>query len=402
MARVVFLLVLTVGIASQAMAAKRVSVAELEQLLAAAHGQSDGKVAKQLSELELTERASSVRLARWETEFPGHHCHEALTELADASAFLSLPAADIPANPPPDVEEQNAMFARAFQYVNTTISKLPNFYATRRTEHFEDTPAQATIERGSATPIGRGARSTGLSSSAIGQSSYEPIHLAGKSTVTVSYQDGFELRGSKKIDIRKFVSSQQGLNTAGEFGPILSVALGDAIMGKIFWSHWEQGSTALAANGIEAVFRFTVPQEKSSFSVVVPHGRTVDELHPAYHGEIAIDPANGDILRISVVADLAPPYQSMTNSVLVEYGSIPIGGTNYICPVKSVALSKAPFYVSEGGKLDGVSPMRTQVNDVAFIDYHLFRAEARILTGESVGKQETPADIAPPPAQSPR
>ena len=48
------------------MAATPITVAELEQLLAAAHGQSDGKVAKQLSDLELTERASSIRLARWE------------------------------------------------------------------------------------------------------------------------------------------------------------------------------------------------------------------------------------------------------------------------------------------------------------------------------------------------
>lgn len=98
MRRILFLLV-ALGVALQAFAAhhvNRMSIGEFEKMLAAIHGQSDGKVAHQVAEVELTERASSARLAQWEAEFPGRHCREVLTELADNSALLDLPASEIP------------------------------------------------------------------------------------------------------------------------------------------------------------------------------------------------------------------------------------------------------------------------------------------------------------------
>jgi hypothetical protein len=36
-------------------------------------------------------------------------------------------------------------------------------------------------------------------------------------------------------------------------------------------------------------------------------------------------------------------------------------------------------------------PLLTEVNDVAFTDYHLFRAESRILTGADVTNEAPPA-----------
>src|SRR5208337_2977975 len=157
--RIVLMLMFAMGIASQAMAATRVNIYEMEQMLSAAQGESDGKVAKQLSGLKLTERASSIRLVRWETQFPGKHCHEALTMLADASAFLDLPAADMPANAPPDLQAQKTMLLKTIDYVNSTITRLPNFYATRKTEYFEESPAATTMEAVNISAIGRGSRS---------------------------------------------------------------------------------------------------------------------------------------------------------------------------------------------------------------------------------------------------
>jgi hypothetical protein len=382
--RIVLLLALTVGIASQAMAATPITVAELEQLLAAAHGQSDGKVAKQLSDLELTERASSIRLARWEAEFPGRHCHEALTELADASAFLDLPAADLPATAPPDEDAQKAMLARTVEYVNKTVSRLPNFYATRRTEHFEDSPPRQTTGPsigGRASALG----GRGISAISSEQSSYVPMHSAGSSNVTVSYRDGYELRGSKKVDPSR-MGQTPGLNTAGEFGPILSLVLDNAMRSQRTWGHWEQ-----TASGVAAVFRYSVPRGQSSYFVTLQHNGTIQQVFPAYHGEIAIDPADGAILRVTVVADFAPPYNQEVSSIMVEYGSVSIGGAPYICPVKSVAFSKTAAFPGENGSPNQPPPLQTRFNDVAFIDYHIFRAEARILTGDSVSNEEPPA-----------
>jgi hypothetical protein len=390
MSRIIFLLLLTAGIASHALAAKRVSIDQFEQLLAAAHGQSDGKVAGQISDLELTERASSIRLARWETDFPGHHCHEAFTELADASAFLDLPAADMPIYSAPDRQTQKTMLEKANDFVNKTFSRLPNFYATRKTEHFEDTPAHQTLENIGMPATGRGVRSAGGPSVSSEISQYRPMHGSGKSSETVGYRDGYELRNSQKIDRSKMSQPGHSLTTSGEFGPILSVVLQDSGRGKTTWGFWEQG-----AGGVEAVFRYTVPAGIGSYMVSLPRGKRTEQIFPAYHGEIAVDPASGDILRITVVADLAPPNEEVMTAILVEYAATLIGGTSYICPVRSVALSKMPGDTGDDGKQAQSSLVQTQLNDVAFTNYHLFRTESRILTGSSAIGEEPPAGPSP-------
>ena len=48
-----------------AFAARQLTVAQFEQLLFADHGESDAKLADQFAGVELTERASAARLARW-------------------------------------------------------------------------------------------------------------------------------------------------------------------------------------------------------------------------------------------------------------------------------------------------------------------------------------------------
>jgi hypothetical protein len=361
--RIWALLLLLVGLAIPASAAERVTIEQFEQILAGVWGRSDGDVAWRIKNLELTERASRVRRARWQAEFPGRHCHEALTVLADASAFLDLPAADMPADPPPSLDARRQMLSKTIAYVTTTTTRLPNFYATRATESFKDSPRR---------PWGIGKVTT-----------YAPLHLVGTSKVIVSYRDGRELRNSKPVvDLRKVAPSANGISTTGEFGPILRIVLGDAVRGRLMWAYWEQGAT-----GREAVFRYSVLQVKSNFTVYIPHGGRLDQIHPAYHGEIAIDPASGSILRISEIADLAPPYQSFVSSIQVEYAPVTLGAAEYICPVKSIALFKMPVGGSNPGPHSGASPSETDLNDVVFTDYHLFRSEARVITSGAVGEQ---------------
>ena len=114
------------GSAWPAMAAKSVTVGQLEQLLDTLRGKSDGKVAQELSDLELTERVSPTRLAHWEKDFPGSKSHEALTKLADLAAFLNPPAGDVDPIPGPDSATQERMLEMAAEYVKTTITRLPN------------------------------------------------------------------------------------------------------------------------------------------------------------------------------------------------------------------------------------------------------------------------------------
>src|ERR1700722_20597961 len=72
------LLLLLAGTVPPAFSAKAITLEKVDQLLIHAHGKPDAKVAKQLFNLELTERVNSARFARWEAELPGPNSRQAL------------------------------------------------------------------------------------------------------------------------------------------------------------------------------------------------------------------------------------------------------------------------------------------------------------------------------------
>jgi hypothetical protein len=352
----------------------------MDLLLEEYKGESDGKVAGQLADMELTERASSARLAHWETEFPGRRCHEILTELADASSFLELPESDKLAQPTPNTDGQKAMLMKTVDYLNQALTRLPNFFATRKTEYYEDKPPVQTVQGYDNGLSGR--RGGGIPTVTQGASTAERIHIVDHASEPVGYQNGYEMRGAKRLDSTVLDQPVKGLTTVGEFGPILAVVFPDAVRGKINWGYWEQGAT-----GALAVFRYKVPASESQYLVQFPRGKETLKVLPAYHGEISIDPESGAIMRITIVPDFVPPYELVTEGMMVEYGPVGLGGSSYICPLKGVALAVMPM----SDPTSNAYPLQTQLNDVAFTDYHLFRSESRI-----VPAQDAPGDAAPP------
>lgn len=96
-----------------ALAGKPVTVAQLEQALNDAHRQPDAETARQLSGLVLTERLSSAKLSALKAGRPGPKAQQALVALADTSAFLNPPSAEIPADAAPDLTEQRRIMAQA-------------------------------------------------------------------------------------------------------------------------------------------------------------------------------------------------------------------------------------------------------------------------------------------------
>jgi hypothetical protein len=152
----------------------------------------------------------------------------------------------------------------------------------------------------------------------------------------------------------------------------------DASQSKLVWSHWEQG-----AAGPEAVFRYAVPAEKSHYQVKAGwciEGSVREFLRPqefnGYQGEIAVDPANGTILRLILRAEPKPTDPFVHADIVVEYGPVEIGGKTYICPVRGVAL-----LLEVDCNLPGTSPglLQTSLNDVVFHQYHLFGSHSRVL-----------------------
>jgi hypothetical protein len=378
-------------------ASRRVTVERLEQLIAAAHGKTDADVAERLSGLELTERLSEAEVDRLRASLPGVKSQLTLVAIADASAFLSPPAHEIVSAPGPGNAAQRQMLDLTVDYAGKALSRLPNFFAKRETTLFMDAPVTAAY-----------------GTLAIFQS----LEPAAKSSATVLYRGGKQVVDAVGTNGSKSGSVEVGLITSGEFGPMLGTVLSDAAQGTVAWSRWEQGD-----HGQEAVFRYTVPKEKSHYDVKfccvsMKGGRSVFQRLSGYHGEIAIDPETGTILRLTMQADLKPAYPMARADLMVEYGPVEIGGKTYTCPQRSIAIARGyepeppsgranagPLNFS--GMLDSQSApdptasvpevLQTLLNHVVFREYHLFRSDARILPGDDTELDRNPPASEPEP-----
>jgi VWFA-related protein len=381
-----------------AFAAKRMTVEQLQQTLAAdgAEHRSDDFEARQLAEVKLTDRLSMPTLQALIATSAGPKTTQSLRYLADASAFLTPVATEIPANPAPDLATQKAIIANTVHYVARTLPTLPNFTATRVTQQLVD--SVLALRAGYGESLGG-------------------LFLVKTFHVPVSYRDGAEIiedaplsTSAKKRDVHKNAKDvavpTQGLSSRGEFGPILSTVLIDAARGKLGWARWEllDGKTV-------AVFQFSVDRSVSHFSTKfweasrpetagsLPNsplgGRRGDRAaavpvndsaplpqrneFAGYHGLLSVDPDTGAILRIAIEAESRPGDEVQGAAMLVEYGPVQIGETTYICPTHSIAIltSDDPYQLTPTSPIQNVTELH--LNDVEFTEYHRFGSESTVI-----------------------
>jgi VWFA-related protein len=379
------------ALAVPAWAVKRVTVEQLKETLAAAEQShaSDEAAAKQLSETRLTARLSPALLEAMVASSPGPKTTHALRAIADDAAFLDPPAEEIPSTPAPDFATQKAIMAAAIHYVARTLPGMPNFLATRVTEHYVDTL--------------RG----------MPQQEFEPAgpsNWLGTYRSPIAYRDGREtddpamLEAAVKVDKEQQKAASRlsfGLSSWGEFGPILQVVITDAAKGKLGWRRWQtEGGKQIAD------FQFSVNKAYSHYAVrycckmvttnsgsAGSYGNTrgqpgansygtLTQGAPSvylagYHGDLEIDPETGTILAISVIADLPPEDDIQSAAMRVEYGPVKIGETTRTCPTHSVSISVVrEMYLDSGAQR---STNRTMVNDVQFTNYRRFGSEATLV-----------------------
>ena len=373
---IVFSLVLG-SIAVPAEAARRVSVAQLEQMLTAdrAKRRSDIEIAKRIAGIELSERLTQDGLKRLQQPFAGDsRTATALFLLADRSAFMDLPVSELPTAPPPETREQQHLLEMVRKFALETLPQLPNLLATRTTYSFDDSPQELAP--------GEYPQRAGM-------------HLIGSAKTEVSVNR--ERSGQPSGSAGNTASS--GLTTWGEFGSALLIILSDSARGKMTWSHWES-----APAGMMAVFHYEVPKSASHFEVdtsvqelqsngepvrmagarakdapdMSRSSRTI-RTKPGYQGSLWIDPTTGTITRLTLVADLKGNPRFDRGAILVEYGPVQIANKSLICPLRSLALSTAPATVNST-----ISGAPTEwVNENLFSDYHLFSSTSRIVTEQA-------------------
>ena len=308
-----------------------------------------------LGGLELSERLSGVELARWKATMPGEKSRQALGLLADTAAFLDPPVLAGSGATTPEMDAQLQMVTLGIQYVKSVLPRLPNFTATRETRHYREMK-----------PVGQHGEETMLP--------HAPMHAVGDAVETLLYRNGEETVEPTEMAHMSIGVAEGGLTTQGVFGPMLGIVMGDAIRGTLTWGRWEQD-----ADNPVAVFHFAVPKEKSHYHVefcCFQSGKSRNHefrAYAAYHGEIALDPTTGTVLRLMIVADMEPQAPILKSGILVEYGPVAIGGETSYCPVRSVSLQVEWE--------PGTGFVQSSLNDVAFSRYHKFGTESRMLTG---------------------
>ena len=365
---------------------EKVTVAQLEELV---HSHTD--LPRRLANLELTERLSTPRLDALLKGIHGERERQALTADADLSIPLAPPPDESVNRPPPPWAEQRAILQRTFDYLQNAIPKLPDFYALRDTVRFEE-PAERDNE------IWKMPRQD------------QTLRFATSEHATVLYRNGHEVDQQKqKLGKRRVATGvrARGLETTGTFGPILSYVLTAAASGQssLNWKRWERGKY-----GDLAVFSYRTASMNSAPSIsycCLPEGNgaTVYQSKADTYGEFAVDPDTGAILRIVINADLDeerdPDVPLIRSQVMVEYGPVELGGKTYICPERSVEVSRGRTerQLFEWAMVFSLySDFETMINDVTFGGYHKFGSEARILPGF----EETEEPKTPPPPKEPR
>jgi VWFA-related protein len=416
------LLALAAFMVVQAGAARRVTVVQLEQALVAATSEHrpDAEVARQVGSMELAEQLTETTLNRLAAKLPLQpRTAIALQLLADQSAFLDPPAEELPATAPPDAATQQQMLDSARAHAVETWSRMPNFFVTRITNRFDDSPH--VMAKGD-WPVRAGLQPVGTSSRQI------------------TFRDGKEvLDPTTASDSNAKAPAESGLRSWGEFGTALTVVLADMAHHKVTFSHWEQTAT-----GLVAVYRYEVPREASHYAVGYTFrnqkvlGRTqygysgrdrspqqvanipkendlkIFNQTPGYHGTIAVDPATGAVLRLAIEAELSSSDPISAAETLVQYGPVTIGDRQFICPLRSLAISVEQAWMAGAGNsnmtMNGVGdtslwesrlskPAKSTIlliNETKFTNYHRLGSTARIITDGSLAGANNPA-----PPQSP-
>jgi len=339
---------------------RRVNVEQLEGQLLANSSAPDARIAKQVSDLQLTERLSSTRLSSWTARLHGKKARQALVALADESAFLDPPQAEILGDAPPDPMRQRRITLLAIGYLNNMIPSLPNFFAIRTVVRYEETP--------------------GYDEKSI-HTDYQPLHVVASSKSKVFYRKGQEVVDSATEQRMEQKTEDGDLITYGTFGPLLRAAK-DAIASGLTWVRWQRGT-----KGVDAVFRYEVPAEMSHYQVgvcCVPYGNgtCAFEEPVGYRGQIEVDPTSGAITRLELIAEMKSATPLAQSDIMIEYGPIEIGSKTYICPLRSVSISRGRSVVTLTEWNDSFrtyGPYVTILNDVDFGRYHIFRSQSRFL-----------------------
>jgi hypothetical protein len=388
------LLLLLVASPAWSASTKKISVQQLKDLLISLQDakKTDDQVATELKQSELTEELTPVTMNALAAYIPGPLSTEQLYVLEARSAILPPPAADLPAAAPLDPAAQQALLAKASDYVNKTYSQLPLLTASKMTARFQD--GVEAIH----TVTGAHNKMDDAGDPLWDQTSLY-VRLLNTHTDTIQSENGIEKPSSVKD------KTQWGPNNmvASIGQPLtLSTVLQEAsASGSLKWLRWE------TIDGKQiAVLGFSVDKKKTKFTVnyccfpdtdtvggmsygmakgggssapssTTPSAKsnmaTVSDWKPfksniGYHGELFIDPDTGIVVRTVTQADFKPSDFVHSEAIRKDYAALTIGGKLLVVPVRSFNISEV---VPNGDSFAAKYAVRHTFITEDFKDYQL-------------------------------
>lgn len=346
------LIVMLLMLVTPAWAAKKITVAQLEELLHSLQQakKTDAEVADQLRQVELTEELTRDVMERMAGSVPGPLTTEYLYVLEASSAMLAPPQADLPSTPAPDAAAQKALLDKAVSFATTTYAQLPHLSATKTAYRFQDHLEPPTPDTAKNTAV--------QWSEANKTATNQFIQYISANQTQVESQNGAEIL-SKAKDPTPWGSNGQ-ITLPGQ-RPVLSAIVQQAqAAGKINWLRWETVNGRPAA-----VFTFAVEKKKSRYEVNYccfpntestgaigyPTGvggsmdtsslQTYSSFKPykstvPYHGELFIDSGTGLVVRLVTIAEFKPSDIIKQEDTRIDYAGVKVDDKMMVVPVRNI------------------------------------------------------------------
>jgi hypothetical protein len=369
-------------------AAARVTVGELDSLLAEMHTQNKGDdaTANKLKELVLVEQLTEPVMNSFARYEPGPETIVQIHVLALESALLPPPGTDLPTTPAPDQATQKAIMSRAIDYVAQDFTHLPRFTADKSTARYQNGEDYVRTSTGAGSQMAHS--DLGLNPA------NQYMRYLGEHSTPIAVEGGIELARAKAKGADP--ASQNGQISQGGPGPVLAVVLMDASKGLVSWLRWQT-----VGGKQTAVFGFAVDRKHSHYQVnycCFPKSEDVGshigaspggvatgpgggqpsaanygvstsfetfKTTPGYHGELFIDPETGAIVRLTLQAELKPTDFVQQEDTRVDYAPVEIAGKHYFVPFGS----RIPTTVVPSGQSYQKVATRRTLFDIKYSNY---------------------------------
>ncbi len=376
-------------------APKKITVAELKEMLETMHkdNKGDADVAAALKQVQMSEMLTRPVMDEMSSMVPGQQSTEQMYVLEARSSMLPPPAADMPKDAAPDAAAQQAMLAKAGTFADS-FQQLPAMTVTRTTLRFQDNIealAESSGMHGSAKDASTGS---------IGAvNPYNFIHYINSTDLDIGMDKGVERLPAMKQTDRRLIE------IAEPYPGVTQVFHEATDSGTMKFERWQtvDGKSV-------AVFNFQVPKKKAHVAMNVccfpsldQTGRvqfssasiggaassagqgggaggakgnlqTTTDWHPfkqnnlPYHGEIFIVPDSGAVVRVITQMELKSSDVVHQHDVRTDYAAVTVGDKSLPLPVRAMVVSEV---VPNGDSGAGGYSTRTTLFSSDYKNYQL-------------------------------